>query len=33
MWDELVCPLDHGRLERHGDWLSCCECGGGYPLL
>jgi SAM-dependent methyltransferase len=33
MWDDLVCPIDHGQLQGHGDWLACAKCGRGYPVL
>ncbi len=33
MWDDLVCPTDHGCLERCHQWLSCTSCGRGYPIL
>jgi SAM-dependent methyltransferase len=33
MWDELVCPIDHGLFEKRPGWLSCVRCGRGYPIL
>jgi uncharacterized protein YbaR (Trm112 family) len=33
MWEDLVCPVDHGELHGQGDWLACRKCGRGYPVL
>jgi len=33
MWDDLICPFDHGPLEGWGSWLSCRRCGRGYPVV
>jgi len=28
----LVCPLDHGNLNRNGEVLECTTCGRRYPV-
>lgn len=33
MWDDLICPFDHGTLEGCGPWFSCRRCGRGYPVV
>lgn len=33
MWDELACPEDNGRFERSRGWLSCAQCGRGFPVI
>lgn len=33
MWAELACPFDRGALQGTRDWLSCRECGRGYPIV
>ncbi len=33
MWDDLICPFDHGSLEGGGPWFSCRRCGRGYPVV
>ncbi len=33
MWDDLICPFDYGALDGWGSWLSCRECGRGYPVV
>lgn len=33
MWDELVCPFDHGSFAAYGSWLSCRRCGRGVPII
>ncbi|MFA9440842.1 methyltransferase domain-containing protein [Uliginosibacterium sp. sgz301328] len=29
----FVCPIDHGVLEAHGDWLVCVQCAQRYPVV
>ncbi len=33
MAEDLVCPFDQGTLSGVSDWLSCRQCGRGYPVL
>ncbi|MGE0608406.1 MAG: methyltransferase domain-containing protein [Pirellulales bacterium] len=33
MWDLLACPFDHQPLQGDADWLTCSDCGRGYPVL
>lgn len=33
MWNDLVCPVDQGRLQRFDTQLCCRECGRSYPVL
>jgi SAM-dependent methyltransferase len=33
MWADLVCPFDRGALDQAPEWLSCRECGRGYPIV
>ncbi len=33
MWDDLVCPFDHGSYAVYGNWLSCRRCGRGVPVI
>lgn len=33
MWDDLVCPFDHGSLDAFQQWLACRQCGRGYPIV
>ena len=32
MWDELVCPFDHARLDESPAELTCRDCGREYPI-
>lgn len=30
---DLICPIDHGSLEKHGDDLRCTRCGHEFPVV
>ena len=30
---DLICPIDRGPLEQHGDNLHCTRCGQNFPIV
>lgn len=33
MWDVLACPFDRSTLDAGDTWLSCPDCGRGFPVI